>query len=253
MAKIPQKRRLRRRVARSVLSFGPRMSKRVFVRSCCAALLSFGVLTCLPALAAASTCPPEGRCHDGFYFRAASGFTGYSDALISDTNADAGRDPEASISGIGTASELAVGGTVSRGLVVGGGLYGANVLTYTVTVERGESAPAELLRPSQLALVGPFVDWYTDPARGFHLQGSIGLALGVSLEPERTQLHFRDPGVGGGLMLGFGYEWWIGAEWSLGVLGRLSIAVLGEEDDGGRDFSRVAVASPAFLLSITYH
>jgi hypothetical protein len=54
-------------------------------------------------------------------------------------------------------------------------------------------------------------------------------------------------------MLGFGYEWWIGDEWSMGVLGRLSIAVLGEEDDRGRDFSRVAVASPAFLLSVTYH
>ena len=154
---------------------------------------------------------------------------------------------------MGTASELAIGGTLGRGLVLGGGLYGANVLTYTVTVERGEEAPPELLRPSQLALIGPFVDWYTDPTRGFHLQGSLGLALGVGLEPERTQLHFREPGVGGGLMLGFGYEWWIGDDWSMGVLGRLGIAVLGEEDDRGRDFSRVAVSSPAFLLSVTYH
>jgi hypothetical protein len=229
------------------------MFQRVFVLSCCATLTALGFATPRLASAAEPSCPPVGRCHDGFYLRAASGFTGYSEALISDANADAGRDPEANISGIGTASELALGGTVSRGLVVGGGLYGANVLTYTVTVERGESAPPELLRPSQLALLGPFVDWYTDPTRGFHLQGSLGLALGIGLEPERTQLHFRDPAVGGGLMLGFGYEWWIGAEWSLGVLGRLSIALLGEEDDSGRDFSRVAVASPAFLLGVTYH
>jgi hypothetical protein len=229
------------------------MSKRALELGGLAALISLVLATSRPASARDPSCPKEGRCHDGFYFRAASGFTGYSDVVLSDANADSGRDPEASISGMGTASELAIGGTVSRGLVVGGGIYGANVLTYTVTVERGESAPPELLRPSQLALIGPFVDWYTDPARGFHLQGSLGLALGVGLEPERTQLHFREPGVGGGLMLGFGYEWWIGDEWSMGVLGRLSIAVLGEEDDRGRDFSRVAVASPAFLLSVTYH
>lgn len=227
------------------------MTKIARFSSCFAVLCALGVMH--KSAQASEACSTVEHCHDGLYLRIGSGFAAYSEALTSDANNDAGRDPEASITGIGTAGELALGGTVARGFVLGGGIYGTSVLAYTVNIENGETAPPELLRPNWLLLVGPFVDWYVWPHRGLHLQGALGFAMEFGDEPGHSETNLRKPALGAGLTLGIGYEVWIGDEWSLGALWRLGIASLRDKDEGGKKFTHVAVTAPALLVTVTHH
>ena len=53
-------------------------------------------------------------------------------------------------------------------------------------------------------------------------------------------------------MLGVGYEWWVGDEWSLGLLGRISYGSMSGSDDRGVSWTHTTYA-PALLLSATYN
>ena len=94
-------------------------------------------------------------------------------------------------------------------------------------------------------MFGPFVDWYLDPTAGFHLQGLIGGSR-ITIRDETGEVSDHQP-VGGALLLGAGYEWFLGDELSLGVLGRLTFATA--SDDG---FAHTVTAGSA-LVSVTYH
>ncbi len=193
------------------------------------------------------------REHDGFYARLGSGFSGYSDTLISEDRADSGDPAEATQTGVATVSELALGGTVAPGIVLGGGLYTADLLAWNTTVERDQLLPPEFDRPSNLVLLAVLVDWYFSPDAGLHAQAGLGFALLAGMEPDRSGIHYRTPAPGGGLMLGAGQEWFVGEQWSMGVLARATVAVLADEDDSGLNWLHVAGASPSLLLSATYH
>jgi hypothetical protein len=141
--------------------------------------------------------------------------------------------------------------------VVGGGIYSVDLLGATYRSGRDSSAlpPAELdpgLRSG--SLIGPFFDHYFDPAGGLHIQAALGLAI---LTPRvfghSSTEQSEYVAIGGGLMLGAGYEWWVGDEWSLGVLGRTTIMVLGGKDEVGVHWLHVAVTNPGLLVTLTYH
>lgn len=194
---------------------------------------------------------PGARTHDGFYFRVANGFGGYDERISSDEGDEEINTRNRGVSALG---ELALGGTIAPGWVLGGGIYTCDVLATTVRND-GAVVPAELdpgLR--NVSLIGPFIDVYLDPQRGLHLQGTIGLA---TLTPrvfghaatERSEYL----ALGAGLMFGAGYDFWIADEWSLGILARSTIGLVSGEDQQDVSFVHLVVTSPGLLVTLTYH
>src|SRR5690606_9082817 len=107
--------------------------------------------------------PPDvgARVHDGFYLRIASGFTVLDERL--EAEEVGGNSLQARNRGIATLSDLAIGGTVAPGWVVGGGIYSLDLVASTLRSRESalEPIPAEVdpgLRA--LSLIAPFVDWY---------------------------------------------------------------------------------------------
>lgn len=194
--------------------------------------------------------PPEAQpnagvnTHDGFYLRLGLGFASANGTVeFKDT------DIEADVTGGGLAVELALGGTVAPGLVIGGGSYGASIpkATWDAGGGLGEADAGALV----LSSIGPFMDYYFDEHGGGHLQLAIAFAA-VSQE-EGDDLGENYDGTGYALMIGGGYEWWIGDEWSLGLLGRLQyFSVSGEGDETDAEFDATFLM-PALMMSITYH
>jgi hypothetical protein len=200
---------------------------------------------------------PSGHVHDGFYLRFGTGFGGYDERLGSRSSTTYAGEIEGRNRGVATLGELSIGGTLGRGWVVGGGIFSADVLatTYKSGEDSSQLPPTELdpeLR--NVALIGPFFDRYLDPTEGFHFQVALGIAtltprvFGHSGTEQSEYL-----AVGGGLMLGAGYDWWVAEEWSLGVLARTTATVVRGRDDSDVRWMHVVVTSPGLLLTLTYH
>jgi hypothetical protein len=197
---------------------------------------------------------PGVRTHDGFFFRIALGPGAF---FGSGTERDNGRDShEGSINGFALVGELSFGGTVGRGVVLGGGNWNAVALSPTMkgkglnpaTVETEVRDPVVL----PFGLVGPFLDWYVNPKEGFHIQTAVGLATGGYEEPGDNEDTIFLTGIGG--MIGLGHEWWIGEQWSMGILARGTFGSLSGTDptDPNEEHSAI-LASPGVLLTFSYH
>jgi hypothetical protein len=159
--------------------------------------------------------------------------------------------------GGGVALELAIGGTVAEGLVIGGGLYTAGASTV--------HWKGDALRPSTgsdsatgenggLGLLGVFVDYYPTAKDGFHVQGALGIGtLTFDSDGSSGIPNENWAGGGGGAMLGVGYEVWVGSQWSLGGVARLLLmsgSLRGEATD--RTFDAKGYA-PSLLFIATHH
>jgi hypothetical protein len=216
---------------------------------------------CLVAVIASSGCAepphvesaaaPKAREHHGFYLRVASGFAAYDERLMSDhaaAGATRGRDR-----GLATLGELALGGSIGRGWVLGGGIYSADLLASTYRTKT--VAPPPELDPGlrNLALIAPFFDYAVASVPGVHLQLALGLATltpRVIGDPATSVSEYL--AVGGGLMFGGGYEWDLSDSWRLGILSRTTFSVLGGRDDAQAHWLHVVVTSPGLLLTLTY-
>jgi hypothetical protein len=180
----------------------------------------------------------EGEVHDGFQFRGAVGF-GY----LSDTGSN-----QASLHGWAPALEVYLGGTPVRGLAIGGFLNGASAIGPSATF----NGTTVNFGTTDLTLVtlGPYIDYYPNPRKGFHILGTLGFA--------RLTASYNDGGfaasdsatgftVGGGI----GYDWWVGRDWSIGILGRFTFA------DTSRNVGPVSVSDstvlPSVLFSFSYN
>ncbi len=154
---------------------------------------------------------PDGPyCHDGFYMRLGLG--------LADTSVwGSGPYGNASVSGIGIALSAAFGGPIARGLVLGGALRvtdGVGQFTGGPPNATGNAAA------SLAQVLGVFVDWYPAPTDGWHVGTQAGLGVtGISdaLMRDSSAVAFAGSVFGG-------YDWWIGPQWSLGVLMSLSTA-----------------------------
>jgi hypothetical protein len=215
-------------------------------------------LSSAPGLSGPVGLPPDegARVHDGFYFRSAVGFAVMDERLESKDLA-AGGSVEARNRGIASVSDIAIGGTVAPGWVIGGGIFTADLVasTYRASGSSASVPPSELdpgLR--NVTLVGPFVDFYPEVRGGFHVRGALGVS---TLTPQV----FGHPGtqrseylaLGGGLMLGVGYDWWVADEWSIGVMSQAGARVLVGEDDDGVEWTHVVLTSPGLYVCLTYH
>jgi hypothetical protein len=170
-----------------------------------------------------------------------------------------GESDTGTITGIGSTGELMLGGTLSRDLILGGGLWTSTAFITSYMNTNGDGIPTELRQPDNFTIVGPFVDWYFLPQPngtvpgGFHAEAGVGLAVLNGFRPERVRHDDRRVAVGPGLMAGFGYEWWVSDQWAIGVLGRLTAAGLVEEDERDQVWYHGVATFPGILLTGTYN
>jgi len=178
-------------------------------------------------------------CHDGFYMRFGLGLA-YASLWGNGPNGNA------SVAGMGVAFSASFGGTVARGLVLGGALrYADGVGGFT-----GSPPDATGNAQGSFVQLGAFVDWYPVPDEGWHVGTQVGLgATGVQDSRPRNS----SGGALAGSIFG-GYDWWIGPQWSLGLLMSLSTATSsGMTDDAsgqqtGYSFTPLAFGLEASLL-----
>jgi hypothetical protein len=164
--------------------------------------------------------------HDGFQFRGTVG-GGY----LADWTSGSGAGATSLTShGVAGSLELYFGGTPLPGLAVG---------VVSTLVLPGSNA-------TLFSTNGIYVDYYLDPQGGFHLIGVLGIAQ-IALDDKDSRISSEGMGTAG---LGVGYDWWIGDEWSIGFLGRLTYAMASFESNGL--FERQDVLTPTLSLTFTY-
>ncbi len=198
-----------------------------------------GALLSTAIVCAAGAAHADPRTHDGFQFRGAVG-AGY----LSDSESGGGL--KGTISGFAPPFELYLGGTLAPGLAVGG--------TFNFTIAAGPSYSIDGVgsgtASSDVSLnfltIGPYVDYYIDPTKGLHVLGTVGYAV----ENVSSKNSSSNGSTGFGLGLGVGYDWWVGDEWSIGLLGRFTYAHM-TQSAGGITVTDNTI-TPAILASFTY-
>jgi hypothetical protein len=181
---------------------------------------------------------PGARQHDGFYLRLATGFGGSYRTVQME-----GYDPGVTLSGVSSVGELALGYALGPGRIVGLGWYSGTLVVTARDYHIDQPMPPATMSDDadDFDVIGPFTDLYFDAQGGFHLQ----LALGVAALP--------DARLGGGAMLGLGYEWWVSDQWSLGVLGRVTATTPAIEERSGARWVHGPAASPSLLFTATWN
>jgi len=210
--------------------------------------------------------PSTVRRHDGFYLSFGLG-VGYLSGDITEYKTEGQLHPgdsqvktEGSVAGIAQLGEIMVGGTIPSGPVLGGGAWGMNALSAHYDGEIRNWMTDELatgsstLKLTSLSQIGPFLAYYPDASGGLH--GMLAPTLVLAKVGDKKDLAFEyddhaPDGVGWGLVLGAGYDFWIGEQWSLGVTARFQyVSVwLGSTEPA----STLGAIVPGVLASVTYH
>ena len=150
------------------------------------------------------------------------------------------------------AAELFLGGTVASGLVVGG--VGSLTWAPSPGVTSGSQPTGGSLHATLLAL-GPFVDWYPEPARGFHAGTKVGYG-GLKFSASDAPSTVIYPDAKGIVVDVFaGHDWWVGEDATVGFLLRVEWAHATGQTEYQRAPADVthAFVAPALLLSATWH
>jgi hypothetical protein len=200
-----------------------------------------------PIVTDAATAPGV-HFHDGFYLRLGTGFGSYSEGIR-----QSGEDKMTTVSGIASVTEFGIGGAVRPGLIFGGGVWTSTVLASARTV-RGNAPPSEVIDSrGDFQLVGPFFDYYSNPSGGFHMQGAVGVANVRGMSVDSVNYDKDSISVGAGLMFGVGYDWWVSNQWSIGILGRMAVAVTGQDDKSDVRWYHAVGGTPSVLFVGTYN
>jgi hypothetical protein len=147
--------------------------------------------------------------------------------------------------------EVLIGGTAVPGLAIGGGLWMNPGIQFKS--EFGGTT-TELQDDYDLMFVqfGPFVDYYLDPKQGFHLLGAVTISnFSLDYQNDFATTGSSIDATGFGFTLGVGQDFWIGKQWSAGVLGKFTYASLSETRDG-LSFDH-EVLSPSIVATFTLH
>jgi len=144
--------------------------------------------------------------HEGFYLRSSIGFGDYR-ASFNDAHR---QNLDFHEHGSSMSLDLLIGGSPSPGVSIGGGLmadplFGADSDRVNGGVSHGRVS----------WLVGPFIDGFPDPTRGWHLGGLIGFA-GQSFDSLSATDRGTRRGAGIGGAAWFGYDFWVAPEWAIG-------------------------------------
>ncbi len=135
-----------------------------------------------------------------------------------------GRGPRGatSLSGMGSETLVAIGGSLVRGFVLAGSLQASTVNSSfdkgpfegVNLVVDGRSIAASTKAMVQLSQLGLLVDWYPDPDAGWHVGASGGLGVS-SLINQADDSTWAGTSLAGTLF--GGYDWAIGRHWSMGL------------------------------------
>jgi hypothetical protein len=148
----------------------------------------------------------------------------------------------ASVTGLGFPARIAVGGTVGKGIVLGGSIS-------IVTTAFARSASNLGSVRGELDSAAFFMDWFPRPTGGWHLGGEAGLGrVAISQSSVDSGLDVLASAFGG-------YDWWIDDQWSVGAL---LVGTLGSStnltDKGFADTGyRLMPATIGVLASILLH
>lgn len=162
--------------------------------------------------------------HDATFFRMG---LGYGVVRGSSTRERSTSSETLSLPGRGAIFDVALGGALADGWIVGGALLGhAAPGTHTVS---DTGARSDSTYNTSLTLAGAMTELYPDPAGGFHVGATVGVAW---LGDSTSQLAFLQPlegdyselASGIGLSLDAGYEVWLARTFNAGALVRLSWA-----------------------------
>jgi hypothetical protein len=225
----------------------------------CAACV-FAAILVLVVASAHRAQAQEAQVHHGLYVRVAAGVSYFSDGASSDPIPPLGETIDGTLKGGAFSTQLAVGGSIMPGFVVGGALFfhhmpgpsatdgAAHIGTVTTSIGAID------FDPTRLTVIGPFADYYFNPASGLHVQAALGygiLSLGQGSYRGSGNQAVQDQS-GGGLagMLGGGYEWWVSSSWGVGVLGQFMFGLGSGEDSRGNKWQH-HVLVPGLLLSAT--
>lgn len=189
--------------------------------------------------------PPRGQ--DGIFIRAGLGAGG----LVGSNRLQSTVIPgDFTFSGGGVALDLAVGGTILPGLVLGGEIMAQQavrpVVTRTSTLEQ-----YKLDTDNYFGLVGLFTEWYPRPHGGFHIGGLLGLSFFNRVDPVTGVQLAAAYGIGIGGNIGYVFRF--SRNWGLDLSGRINV---GGVYGNGRDApvtDRYTLASFSLLASILYH
>lgn len=201
------------------------------------------------------------RLHDGFYLQMSPGISFHRSKLKVD-----GSDAAASVKGSGVGFDVAVGGTVGGGFVIGGafGRHSSNGASLENDVGVTSAKTEVNVGYTQLSLHLAFYPW---PEKGFHLQGGLGFAeltySGLRVGPiDQGNGQFMtvraDSMSGTHAHLGVGYEAFVAEQWSIGGLLRLDMAWVSQDDSSGSvQSSSTRVSSsmftPSLRMTFTFH
>jgi len=182
--------------------------------------------------------------HDGLLLRSAPGLAVFHALVTGSVQAPRRTGAD----GLGPTSSLEVGGTPARGLVVGGSLWTAQLDPVFVEDGRRISSDDDSVKLTQLR-IGPFVDFYPRPERGFHASAGVGLV--VEFESDTKGDAVKPIWYGASLATAVGHEWFIAGEASLGILARFALGSLRRSSGGVTE--SLSFVAPELALTATYH
>ena len=206
-----------------------------------------------PQPSASPTADPEGDIRHGFYLRLDQGI-GYV-GITGD-----GPLSSASMKGLGSTSVIAIGASIGRGVVLAGTLQ---AMSASATFKGGpfegktiipsdRSVSASSKADAAFSQIGLLLDWYQNPAAGWHVgaSGGVGTISIVNRADESTLYGFGFAGT-----LFGGYDWRIAKAWSFGlsmVASAITTSTIKYSDDGADTGYRLHGLSLGVTGSILY-
>jgi hypothetical protein len=187
----------------------------------------------------------------GLVLNVGFGFGGVTDLVGTAGNEDDEGDSN-QVTGMATVAEIMLGGTIHPDWIVGGGIWASRISSSNYFHDRGMELPVPMRQPQTFMHVGPFVDWYFLRGKGLHAQAGIGFSMLTGHEWETGDPEHDNPAFGGGFVAGFGYDTWVADHWRIGVLARITGAVMAELE-AGETWIHSTTTFPALALTATYN
>jgi len=188
------------------------------------------------------------RRHDGFFLRLAIGLGG--GVLGGDDHADEAFN-EVGVGGLGLATDIAIGGAIVENLILHADIYQVTLFNPTVYADDEDVGDADEVgdmlgvgQDVRLAGLGVGVTYYFMPVN-LYIGGSVGLGQAV-FEGDHGDTEGSELGFGFNAMVG--KEWWVGADWGIGLAGQL--LVISAEDEV---LGKINGLAASVLFSATYN